>query len=144
MYTLQGHCHCGNLEVTLRTQVAPADAAVRACQCSFCRKHSSRTISDPQGEAEIRALEPELLQRYRFGLKTAEFFICRRCGIYVGAVMMDAGQAFAVLDINSFDHPEEFVLPPEPADFDGEVVDGRVQRRRARWTPAKVLLGERV
>jgi len=64
----------------------------------FLQEACSRTISDPRGQAEIRVLESKLLQRYRFGLETAEYLICRCCGIYVGAVMTEAEQAFAVLD----------------------------------------------
>ena len=83
--THRGGCHCGNIEVEYDSAIPAAEAAVRACQCSFCRKHQSRSVSDPAGAARIRVKEPGELSRYRFGHGTADFIVCRRCGVYVGA-----------------------------------------------------------
>jgi len=55
-----GGCHCGNIEIELTTDIPPSEIEIRACQCSFCRKHNSRTVSDPHGQVSIR-----LEDRYR-------------------------------------------------------------------------------
>ena len=66
-----GACHCGAIRVEFETA---APLAPRACQCSFCRKHGARTVSDPEGTAELR-LAPETL-RYRFASRAADYLLC--------------------------------------------------------------------
>src|SRR5438552_5931344 len=86
---LTGRGHCGNVELALETSVRPEELALRADTCSFCRRHGARTTSDPSGRIVITVHDPEQLLRYRFGLRTADFLVCGRCGIYVAAVMKD-------------------------------------------------------
>ena len=78
-----GRCHCGNLELALETSLRPEELSLRADTCSFCRRHGARTTSDPSGHVVITVHHPEQLLRYRFGLRTADFLVCTRCGIYV-------------------------------------------------------------
>jgi hypothetical protein len=127
-----GSCHCGALRVEFETD---KPLAPRACQCSFCRKHHARSVSDPDGAATI-ALDGAAL-RYRFGTGSAEFLVCGRCGNYVGAVQEIDGAIYAVLNLTVFDdpHPE---LAAEPMVYDGESAETRATRRRGRWTPAVV------
>ncbi len=139
-HVLQGGCHCGNIAISYRTGVAPAATQVRACQCSFCRKHAARAVSDPEGHAEITVRDLRSLRRYRFALATAEFFICKICGVYVAAVMTEADQTFATLIINALDAPERFTQPATPVDYDAEDPTARRRRRRERWTPATVRI----
>ena len=42
---------------------------------------------DPRGRVSIRVREPEQLSRYRFALAMADFLVCRRCGVYLAAVI---------------------------------------------------------
>ena len=63
----EGGCHCGNLRLTLRLSRPPQEVRLRACGCSFCRAHATRTTSDPQGAAEIWARDWDLVELYRFG-----------------------------------------------------------------------------
>ena len=91
----RGGCHCGNLRLSLRLSQAPADTRLRACGCSFCRAHNTRTTSDPDGAVDIRAADWSLVEFYRFGTGTAEFLICKRCGVYIGAVGETASGARA-------------------------------------------------
>jgi hypothetical protein len=80
--TLTGRCHCGNLTLTFETRHPPEKLPVWACHCSFCRLHGARATSDPEGRVSIRVQEPAQLSRYRFGLATADFLVCRHCGVY--------------------------------------------------------------
>ena len=77
----EGGCHCGNLRVRLSLTQAPAEVRLRACGCSFCRRHNTRTASDPRGAVDLCATDWSLVQLYRFGTGTAEFIICRNCGV---------------------------------------------------------------
>jgi hypothetical protein len=140
MYQFLGRCHCGNIEVTYRTTVPPEAAAVRACQCSFCRKHAARAISDPEGSMEIVIHRPEHLRRYRFGLEATDFLICGTCGVYLSAYMADGEAAYANVMVNVLDDHERYTQLPTPADYDNEDEAARRQRRRLNWTPATLLL----
>lgn len=68
-----------------------SELPARACQCGFCRKHDSLYTSDPQGQMRFTVQDRAAIIRYRFASKTADFLICRRCGVYVGAQMKRGG-----------------------------------------------------
>jgi hypothetical protein len=130
-----GRCHCGNLEVTFEAGTPPDDLVVRACTCSFCRRHGARCVSDPAGAVRILVHDPALLIRYAFGLRTAEFLVCGRCGTYLGAVMAKGETAVATINVNSFDPPHPFQQDGVPMDYGGESEADRRARRAAGWTP---------
>ena len=133
---LAGSCHCGNLEVVFTPGRDPEDLQVRACGCAFCVRHGARTTSDPDGRAEIAIRDEGQLLRYRFGLRTADFLVCRGCGIYLAAVMTDSdGQSYATINVNVLDDRARFALDAVAADYDAEDFLARTARRRARWTP---------
>ncbi len=81
-----GGCHCGNIGVRLQLSRAPELMPLRSCACAFCRSHGTRTLSDRDGSVEITASDWSLVERYQFGSRTADYLLCRRCGVYVGAV----------------------------------------------------------
>lgn len=136
-----GGCHCGNLRVTLELTRPPADYATRSCSCSFCRAHATRTVSDPHGRVEIRADDWSRVERYRFGTGTADFLLCRTCGVYVGAVC-DTGQGLcAVTNVNSLTDRAAFPPASSFPDHEAEPVEARLARRAANWTPAIVFDG---
>ena len=134
----RGGCHCGNLRLTLRLSQPPEAVRLRACGCSFCRVHATRTTSDPHGWVEIRAADWSLVEPYRFGTGTAEFLICRRCGVYIGAVCETASGARAVINTNCLEDRVLFTGTAAPVDHDGEAPADRLARRAAHWTPAVI------
>src|SRR5688500_12152117 len=95
-----GKCHCGALSFEFHSS---RPLAPRACDCSFCRKQGARSVSDTDGRAIIRIAAGQEPLRYRFGKKTADFLICPKCGVYVGAVIDVEGTTYAVLNLNTFD-----------------------------------------
>jgi hypothetical protein len=112
MTTLRGGCHCGNISVEFETALDPATLPLRACQCSFCRKHGARTTSDPKGRLSVSAREGGLL-RYRFALGITDFVVCRACGVYVAATMQAATGVLGTLNVNVLDDREHFVRRAE-------------------------------
>lgn len=133
-------CHCGNLAYEFETALAPEALPLRACQCSFCRAHGALSTSDPAGSVQVRAQDPALVQRYRFGLGITDFLICRRCGVYLLAMMEIDGAHYAVLSANLLECRDR-MGPAQPMDYDGEDEAGRMARRKARWTPVTALSG---
>src|SRR5262245_17511779 len=134
-----GRCHCGAIALSFTTWRAIDELPLRECQCSFCRKHAARTTTDPEGFAEIRVREPGALARYRFGLATADYLVCARCGVYLAAVMEEAGGGYAVVNTNVFDERAAFAGPATPTVYDHEDEAARRARRRKVWTPALIV-----
>jgi len=137
-----GGCHCGAIEISYESEVAPEATEVRACQCSFCRKHASRAVSDPAGKVTITLHDEAAVRRYRFGLGTADYYLCGNCGVYVAAVMPDGERHYAVAIINAFKEAAAFTRVPLPSDYSAEDEAGRRQRRRERWTPTEIVIAE--
>ena len=115
---------------------SPEHTPLRACSCSFCRAHNTRTTSDPHGLAEIWASDWSLVQFYRFSSSTAKFLICRNCGVYIGAICDTAAGIRAVININCLADRAAFARQPVSVDHDQETTEDRLARRAADWTPA--------
>ncbi|MDA7948911.1 MAG: hypothetical protein MPJ78_15725 [Hyphomicrobiaceae bacterium] len=142
MDELKGGCHCGNVSVLYRTAVSPEDTTPRACQCDFCRKHNTSAVSDPAGSLAISVRNGDLLNRYQFGLKAADFLICRECGVYVAAFMPDPDDANGYATLMSVTLDDRARYPDaQRTVYEGEDEVGRRQRRRKRWTPARLEIG---
>ena len=82
----------------------------------------------------------ELLERYRFSLKTGDFLLCKRCGVYVGAQIETAHGALGIINA--------FTMMPIPdglpvaalAEYSSESSNERVERREKRWTPLEKVV----
>lgn len=131
-----GGCHCGNIRLALRLRRAPEENAVRSCACTFCRAHGTRTVSDPDGLAEISAADWAEVAFYRFGSRTADYLVCRRCGVYVGAVCDTPVGLRAVVNTNALTDRAAFSQAASAPDYDGEATEDRLARRGRNWTPA--------
>src|SRR3984885_12466692 len=127
-------CHCGLLTARYQTAIAPAQWRGGGGHGSFWRSHGAITTSDPEGRLEFRSTRPTQVQRYRFEGRTADFLICRECGMYVGVEMASDKGRFGVLNVLSL-RPALALAPADPMDYDGESPEARRLRREARWTP---------
>lgn len=127
-----GRCHCRASGFRF---VSDRPLAPRACQCGFCRRHGARTVSDPGGSAVLQ-LGPEIL-RYRFATRSADYLLCGRCGVYLGALAAIEGALYVTLNLNAFDDPR-LDIEPTPVSYDGETEAAKAERRRRNWTPARV------
>lgn len=96
--------------------------------------HGARTTSDPAGSVTFRTMDEKSVQRYRFGLRTADYLICRRCGVYIAAMLVTPRGRFATLDINALEERVD-VPTPKPVSYEGESAEQRQHRREQSWTP---------
>ena len=133
-----GGCHCGAITMTYESALSPEATEVRACLCSFCRRHGSRAVSDPDGRLILTLHDAVAVQRYRFGLATADYFLCGRCGVYVAAVLAEGDALYGIAIVNALDDAEAFTQAAKPADYSAEDEAARRLRRRTRWTPAEI------
>lgn len=130
-----GSCHCGAIGFTYRTEQDPSVWTVRACQCSFCRTHQVLSTSDPLGDIEFAAPNDEFLNRYRFGERTADFLICRQCGVYIGALIETTRGRFGIININALRPIPSGLAAPVAMQYGSESKAQRIARRELRWSP---------
>lgn len=133
-HVFEGRCHCGAIGFSFHASRPPAQWAVRACQCSFCRRHGARTTSDPDGSVTFQIADASKLQRYRFATRSADFLICRGCGAYVAVLLTTPRGQFATLNVNSIQEPLD-VPEPVPVTYDEETPEQKLARRERNWTP---------
>ena len=134
----EAQCHCGKARVSFDTQKTPQELGVRTCQCDFCRRHGAVNISDPEGLTTIDA-EPENLHRYRFALMTADFVICRHCGVYLAAVMGQGEKIVSTINVAGLRMKEFADIEEAPMDYGAETTEQRIARRFEKWTPTRFL-----
>ncbi len=131
----EGACYCGAISHVYSTELPVSSWSLRACQCAFCRAHGATSASDPGGTLVFGFAEPEEVNRYRFARKTADFLICRRCGIYIRAIIATVNGAYGIANLNALLQTLDGLGEPEAACYDAESFAGRVRRREDRWTP---------
>lgn len=130
---IQGSCHCGNVSFELRWEPDPAEIPARACGCSFCVKHGGVWTSNPAASLRVKVRTPALLEKYAFGTRTADFHVCRRCGV-VPLVTSDIdGRTYAVVSVNAFNNVDRSMLRVAPMSFEGEETSSRLDRRKRNW-----------
>jgi len=137
-YRYSGRCHCGAVTVALELSRPAGDVRLRACQCGFCRPRGTRTISDNAGHAEITLASSDAINRYRFGLKLADYLVCTTCGTYIGAVQDDPDRSIAVINVAGLAIPEFAGLDADPVAYADETPEARRSRRRSYWMPVTV------
>ena len=132
-----GICYCRLQSINFQTILEPAEWDVRACQCSFCTSHSARTTSDPSGIIQLKLNEEEIF-RYRFALATADFFLCKVCRLYLGALLTHEGKRYMTVNISVFDLEVKKTLPQaRPVQYIKESAHERICRRSTQWTPIR-------
>jgi hypothetical protein len=135
MREIRGSCHCGNIHFILEWPDTGPTIPVRACGCSFCRKHGGVWTSNPGGRFRLQLADDFRVTRYRFGTESADFHVCADCGVTPIVTCVIDGARFAVVNANVFDNVDKTELAVAAANFEGESMDGRLVRRRRNWTP---------
>jgi len=78
--------------------------------------------------------------RYRFGLETADFLVCGKCGVYIGAMIESPDGAFVTLNLNALESPVGVRWDAMPVVYDDEESEGRIARRVGQWTPVDSIV----
>jgi hypothetical protein len=134
---IAGSCHCGNLTYRLLTHTALAEIRARACDCKFCRIHAAQNWSDPHGSVRIHVERLHELNKYRFASRTADFFVCRACGAYLGAVLTEGDTAWSTVNLRLSD----LSVHQQSVSYGAEDSDQRIARRKRVWTPTTIEIG---
>ena len=135
MRRITGGCHCGNIRFAFDWPGAEGPIPVRACSCTFCTKHGGVYTSHPDGRLEAAVADSARVERYRFGTETADFHVCRTCGVVPFVTSTIEGTQYAVVNVNCFENVDRADLDRSVTDFDGETTGDRLARRKRRWIP---------
>jgi hypothetical protein len=98
-------------------------------------KHGAVYTSHPDGRLHARIHDPATVNRYHFGQKTADFFVCSGCGVILFATSVIDGNEYAVINVNTFENVDRSELTSSVTNFNGESVGDRLARRKRNWTP---------
>jgi hypothetical protein len=131
-----GSCHCGNITFRLDWRPEPTEIPARACTCSFCAKHGGLWTSCPTGSLRITVRQPELVSKYSFGTRTADFHVCSSCGVVPVVTSRIDGRLYAVVSVNAFQDVDPALVRRAAATYDGESESTRLARRKLNWIAA--------
>lgn len=131
MISLNGSCHCGNINYDLSWPRAAM--AARKCSCTFCQKHQASWTSHTDASLLVRIADPLRVSKYRFGTGTADFYVCATCGVATVVVSEIDDSQYAVVNVGTIDDIEQVDLSTTGTDFDGEGTDDRLERRKRNW-----------
>jgi hypothetical protein len=131
-FQLSGGCYCGNVTFDAALTRATDSFRPRACDCDFCCKHAAAWVSDPEGNLQIHIRDDSLLNRYRQGTGTADFLVCKECGVLVAVCCEEAGSCHAAINSKAIDGTPLFgeVSVVSPRRLDKQA---RVQRWQDIW-----------
>ncbi len=138
---IRGGCHCGNISFTLAWEPDPVEIPARACGCTFCQKHGGVWTSCPGGRLRVLIRDPGQVSAYAFGTRTAEFHVCRTCGIVPMVTSRIEGRLYAVVSVNAFEGIDPSRIRRTPSSFEGESEAKRLARRKLNWIGSVELIG---
>ena len=134
-----GNCHCQAVSYALHWPEHAGLLPARRCTCSYCTRFNGTWTSHPDAALELVEKEDAPARRYRFGTGTAEFLVCRVCGVVVAAICTLDGSPRAVVNINTLADAGSIEFKRGDSDFDGESLEERLERRLARWISSVTL-----
>lgn len=132
---IDGGCHCGNIKFVFQWPGDAQEIPVRACSCTFCMMHGGTYTSHRESELSAHIKDPALVSKYRFGTRTAEFYVCSRCGAIPFVTSEIGGHLYAVVNVNTFHGFDRSRFQRATTDFDGEDSESRLDRRSKTWIP---------
>jgi hypothetical protein len=139
---IHGSCHCGNMRFRFEWPEPGSPIPVRACGCDLCSKHKAVWTSHPNGRLSLAIADNAQINRYRFGTRTADFHVCKVCGVMPVTTCIISSRTFSVVNIHSFSEIDASRYVERKTDFEGETVASRLARRERTWTPVDLASSE--
>jgi hypothetical protein len=62
------------------------------------------------------------------------FLVCRRCGVYIGAMIETPKGLFGIINVNSLSPIPAEIASPVPMEYGVESYAQRIARREQRWS----------
>lgn len=130
---IAGGCHCGNIRLTLSGMPGDTIVAARECGCSFCSKHGGLWTAHPAASLALLIARPGEVARYAFGTKSADFHVCRICGVVPLVTSLIDSHLYALVSVRALAGIAAASLERRAADFEGEGMPERLARRAGSW-----------
>lgn len=133
MTAIEGGCHCGNIRWRFTPARPLAELPARRCTCAFCAKHGAFYTSDPGGRLSVEIGKADDVGVYRFGTRTTEPQVCRRCGVMPLILAHIEGRVYGVVNLAT---AEDLAIPPEriqDVNFEHQTAEERIARRARTW-----------
>jgi hypothetical protein len=113
----------------------------KTIRCGRARAHSAvaivlawlRTLG---GLFKVWADDWSLVENYRFGTRTCDFLICRRCGVVIAGSRGNDGRTARSRQCELLQRFARFTSVPAVYDFEGETSESRSSRHAANWMSA--------
>jgi hypothetical protein len=77
--------------------------------------------------------QPQLVSRYSFGTRTADFHVCSSCGVVPVVTSRIDGRLYAVVSVNACQDVDPALVRRAAATYDGESESTRLARRKLNW-----------
>lgn len=129
-----GSCHCKNISYELLLPVDKTIAA-RSCSCSFCSKQNATYTAHKDAVLKAIFKSESLVNRYTFGMNTAQFIVCSQCGILPFVISTIDQSTYAVVNVNTFERKQSWQIISSKISFDEESLKERLERRKKTWIP---------
>lgn len=110
-----------------------AEIPVAVCLCTFCAKHGAGWTSHRSAEFDAAVSAEPMFERYRFGTRSADFYVCSLCGAVPFVISEIEGHLYAVVNVNTFEEVETLLFVRSVTNFDGEDTQSRLGRRKDNW-----------
>lgn len=136
---IDGSCHCGNIRFVLRWPGVDKEMPVRKCGCTFCQKHAGAWTSHRNATLTVNIVTPSMVKQYRFGTKTADFYVCSTCGVVPFVLSEIDATTYAVVNVHSLHDSDCPMFSESVTNFDGENQDARLNRRQQNWIPNVII-----
>ncbi len=133
MKQITGSCHCENIRFELDWPQDTNVIATRECGCSLCQKHGGSWTSNTDATLRASISMPAEVTEYKFGTKTAVFYVCKSCGAVPFVTSAIDDRLYAVINTNTFDNRADMSFSASATSFDGEELQDRIARRKQNW-----------
>ena len=131
--TVNGRCHCGNVSYALEWPTVLTKLPLRRCSCSFCTRHGCIWTSHPDATLVTAVREPERVSHYRQGTGTADFFVCRNCGVVCYSLCEIDGRLYSIVNARTLEGDALQTGRITSINFEGEELADRLARRTRNW-----------
>jgi hypothetical protein len=113
---------------------------IRACQCLFCKKRNGQYTSDSKRKVKIHLQEERFINKYRFATKTADFWICKSCGLLPVVTARIGDTMYAVVNLTTADNLDISQLAAKHVNSSSEDKASREERRKRTWISDVMIL----
>jgi hypothetical protein len=109
----------------------------RVCGCDYCTMKGAEYVSDPDSLVKFKINNPANYQIETQGTLTAEFHVCKKCGLVLVTSKIGDG-LYSVLNAKTLGF-SGYKIDPEVKDYSGETLAVRLSRRKTNWSKAERL-----